>query len=175
MDAGDRDLGRHGAAGLREGTPTGAGDERRAKLVGVAGGGELPVVAGAVVAEAAERFEHRPAGHGAGVVVAALDLVVGVAAAAVVARAEGGNDLQPLVDHPFHDAVGGDLVFDPRPDLVAVAHWDGRSTTVGPGTDQQTGVVLVGVDTPVVLEPAESLAEVEADDRAQRLLDVLLG
>src|SRR5215207_1493319 len=71
-----------------------------------AGRGEGEGVFNTIVAESADRLQHRPAGHRPRVVIAALDLVVRVAARAVVATTQGGDQRQPFVDETFHDAVG---------------------------------------------------------------------
>jgi hypothetical protein len=83
--------------------------------------GEPEVGLGAVVLVAAGGEEDAVAGHGAGVVVAAFDLVPRVAAERVVAVVDGAGDGQPFLDHALPDHVAGDLIFEAVHALVEVA------------------------------------------------------
>src|SRR5258708_4995554 len=65
-----------------------------------------------------------------------------------------------------------DLVFDAGPNLVAVAHWHLWSAPMWPGTDQQTGIILVGKNAIAMAKALETRAEIIGNDRVQRLFDV---
>ena len=117
--------------------------------------------------------QHAPAGQRPGVVVAALRLVPRVASDAVVTVADGADHLQALVDEPVVDQVGGDLVLDAAPHLVAVHERDSRSTAAGPGAQHQTLVVVERVRPLHAVVVAEVATEVVREDRADRLPDVL--
>jgi hypothetical protein len=100
-------------------------------------------------------------------VVAALDLVVRITPAAVVASPQPGQDPQAIVSHPFEQAMRGDLVLHPGPDLIGIANRHGRAATMRPGADQQARVVGVGEHPVTMLEAAETVAVIEGDDRCQ--------
>ena len=78
--------------------------------------------------------------------VAALDLVPGVAPDAVVAVADALDDGQALVDQALVDQVRGDLVLDAGPDLVGVEEGQPRPAALRPGAEEQARLVVEGVD-----------------------------
>ncbi|OPZ89577.1 MAG: hypothetical protein BWY73_01475 [candidate division TA06 bacterium ADurb.Bin417] len=148
----------------------------------VAGGGrEEATEAGAVqagrqaqpaghrrVVEAGEGRQQGVAGHGPGVIVAALVLVPGVAGPAVVAVPGRPHQGQPLGRHSFHDQVAGHLVLEACPDLVRIWKGQGRPAAARPGAEEQPGLVADGVSRPlgagVLLEVS---LEIMAEDGAQ--------
>ena len=64
--------------------------------------------------------EQRIARQRPGVVAAALDVVPGIAARAVVTGASGANDCQALIDQAAQDEVRGQHVFQSGPDLLGI-------------------------------------------------------
>src|SRR6201999_300045 len=115
--------------------PARPGDQR----VALGAEAEPQVPGPGVVPGAGPGINDREAGHRPRVVIAALDLVVGVAPAAIVAVPQPGQDPQALLGHPLEQAVRGDLVLDPGPYLVGVADRHGRAGAARPGADQQAG------------------------------------
>src|SRR5690606_27430380 len=113
-------------------------------------------------------LEHAPPRERAHVVVAALDLVVRVAAPAVVTAPHAVEDPAGLGVQALDLAVRGDLVLDAGPHLVAVARGDLRATAGGPGAHDQAALVAVGVGAVRVLEAVEVRAQVVLDHRPQR-------
>ncbi len=122
-----------------------------------------------VIAGAGESLEHRIRRHGPGVPVAALVLVERIAHAAVVARAARAHDLQPLL-HTAHDhQVRRHLVFDARPDLVAVHERQRWLRAPGPRAQEQAALVSAGIGRPLRVRV---LAQVRAEVVAMHRLEV---
>ena len=64
------------------------------------------------------RVEQRVAGQRPRIVTAALDIVVRIAARAVVARAGGAHDGQPFLDKSSGDEMGGEHIFETSPHFL---------------------------------------------------------
>src|SRR5262249_14198777 len=114
------------------------------------------------------REHERPARHRARVVVPALDLVERIASAAFVARTNGADELEALVDHPFVDHVRRDLILDAGPHLVAVDERQLGSTIARPRAQQQTRFVLQCESPLYAVGLADALPKVVRVYRAQR-------
>ena len=121
--------------------------------------------------EAAEGVEERVAGGGPGVVAAALELIPGVALLAVVARANGGDDLHALLHHSGLNHVNGRRVLESVHGLAGVGDGDHRlASAVGPVADDESGLVVEAVDAAGVVEVAHGALEVVLEERAKGLL-----
>ena len=100
----------------------------------------------AVVSKAAGGQQHGPRGHGAGVVVAALGLVPGVALLAVVAGAGVADALDAFADHAGVKHVGGGRILEAGPGLGVVRERNQRALGLGVVADDQGAFVVEGVD-----------------------------
>ncbi len=98
---------------------------------------------------------------------AALELVVRVAAAAIVAIADGLADRQPLAQEPLVDHVRSHLVLEADHALERVGEAPFGLAPTRPCADEQTLVVVQGVDTVGVVVVAEVVAEVVPIDGAE--------
>src|SRR5206468_2663933 len=103
-----------------------------------------------------------------GVVVAALDLVPGVAADAVVAGARRRDDPQRVGDLAGGEEVPGDLVLAAGPDLVGVGEGEARLAAVRPGAEDQPGLIIEDVGALRVDVVPEVVPEVVPDDGLER-------
>ncbi len=113
--------------------------------------------------------QERIARQRARIIAAALDLVPGIAARSVVARARRANDRQPLFDKSARDQMRGEHVFEAGPDLFGVGHRHGRLLRpLRPRAHQKPRFVFIGVDAARIEMLLQRRAEVVAIDRAQR-------
>lgn len=144
-----------GGEGLGVGAPAFGGDEGGAEIFGREPGREADVALRAVVLEATGGEEDAVTGHGAGIVVAALDFVPGIAAERAVAIVNGANDGEAFEEHVFPEHVGGDLILVAGPGLekivgeavgagIAAAGFDVIPIGAGKGAHDHAGVT--GVD-----------------------------
>ena len=99
--------------------------------------------------------------------VTALKLVPRIAPPAVVSGSDRVDDGQSLVDQSSVDQVGGDLVFDPAPDLVGVRKRVTRPTPVRPGTGQETAIVVESVGALAALVGRQVGAKIVMENRFQ--------
>src|SRR5437868_2928674 len=99
-----------------------------------------------IVTEAIERQLYRPRRHGAGVVVAELYLIPGIAVVAGIALAHGFDDSQSLIQPTFINKMRGHLVFDAGPHFIRVNKGQRRTVAARPGTKQEAGLVTHGIN-----------------------------
>ena len=133
------------------------GDAGRGHVEGAPGGGGAPEAAvsdggfdgdgaiAAAVVEAADGEQGAPGGHGAGVVMAALGLVPGVALFAIVAGAGVADALDALGGHAGVDHVRGGEVFEAGPGLGVVGERNARALGLAVIADDERGFVVEGV------------------------------
>lgn len=98
------------------------------------------------VVEAGPREEHVPGGEGAAVVMAAFGFAEGVAAAAVVAGADGGDDAEGIVRHAFLDTGDGGGVFEAGHHLGEIREGHAEAAA-RPRRHDEAGLVAEGVGT----------------------------
>ena len=107
--------------GLGEAAPTFCCGEGRAEIVVLHPRAEGEFALGTVVAVSADGHERAVAGHGAGVVITALDFVVRVAIARQIPIVNRFANRQPFFQHAFPDHVGGNLPLESGHALIQIS------------------------------------------------------
>ena len=87
--------------------------------------------------------------HGARVPVATLIFVERIADAPVVTAANGAKDRPSFGNVPLEDQMCRHLIFDARPYFVAVDKGQHGPSSVRPGAQKQTAVMLDGITGPL--------------------------
>ena len=96
----------------------------------------------------------------------ALDLVPGITPKAIVPQAYRFYHTQPLLNPALIDEVRRHLIFDTGPHLIRVDKREARFTSIGPGTQQQTSLIIQDIGALAVDMILEAGAKVVLVDRA---------